>query len=52
MPNSSSSGEKSEEISLRWIDTIKNCVTQQTEQRRGLYPLKQTNEKYQTCMCV
>ena len=36
MPNSSSSGEKAEEMSLRWIDTIKNCVAQQTEQRRGL----------------
>ena len=33
----SSNGEKVEEMSTRWIDTIKNCVTQQTEQRRGLF---------------
>lgn len=26
-----------EEISVHWIDTIKNCVTKQTEQRRGLF---------------
>jgi hypothetical protein len=32
----SSNGEKIEEISTRWIDTIKSCVTQQTEQRRGM----------------
>ncbi len=31
-----SNGEKIEEISTRWIDTIKSCVTQQTEQRRGM----------------
>jgi len=28
-------GETLEEMSRRWIDTIKNCVTQQTEQRRA-----------------
>ena len=33
----SSNGEKPEDMSTRWIDTIKNCVTQQTEQRRGLF---------------
>jgi hypothetical protein len=27
-------------MSLRWIDTIKNSVTQQTEQRRGLLQKK------------
>lgn len=37
LPNISSNGEKAEEMSVRWIDTIKNCVTQQTEQRRGLF---------------
>jgi hypothetical protein len=35
----SSNGEKIEEISTRWIDTIKSCVTQQTEQRRGMIKL-------------
>ncbi|CAF1004400.1 unnamed protein product [Rotaria sp. Silwood1] len=24
-----------EEMNLRWIDTIKNCITQQNEQRRA-----------------
>jgi hypothetical protein len=33
----SSNGEKADEMSTRWIDTIKSCVTQQTEQRRGLF---------------
>jgi len=31
----SSNGEKAEDISTRWIDNIKNCLAQQTEQRRG-----------------
>ncbi|CAF1109546.1 unnamed protein product [Adineta steineri] len=31
----SSNGEKVEELTVRWIDTIKKCVTQQTEQRRA-----------------
>ncbi|UJR21644.1 hypothetical protein I4U23_024721 [Adineta vaga] len=30
-----SNAETIEEISIRWIDTIKNCVTKQTEQRRA-----------------
>ncbi|CAF4828274.1 unnamed protein product, partial [Rotaria sp. Silwood2] len=34
LPNMSSNGEKAEDMSIRWIDTIKSCVTQQTEQRR------------------
>ncbi|CAF4269194.1 unnamed protein product [Rotaria sp. Silwood2] len=37
LPNMSSNGEKAEDMSIRWIDTIKSCVTQQTEQRRGLF---------------
>ncbi|CAF3258899.1 unnamed protein product [Rotaria sp. Silwood2] len=31
----SSNGEAIEEMNSRWIDTIKNCITQQTEQHRG-----------------
>lgn len=33
----STSGDLLEEMSVRWIDMIRHCVTQQTEQRRGLY---------------
>lgn len=33
--NISLNGDKIEDLSARWIDTIKNCITQQTEQRRG-----------------
>ncbi|CAF1238864.1 unnamed protein product [Adineta steineri] len=35
LPNMLSNGEKAEEMSTRWIDTIKNCVAQQAEQRRA-----------------
>ncbi|CAF0785478.1 unnamed protein product [Rotaria sordida] len=35
LPNIASNGEKAEEMSIRWIDTIKSCVTHQTEQRRA-----------------
>lgn len=35
LTNPCSSGEKIEDLSSKWIDTIKNCVTQQTEQRRA-----------------
>ncbi|CAF3903341.1 unnamed protein product [Rotaria magnacalcarata] len=35
LQNMPSNGEKVEELSIRWIDTIKNCVTLQTEQRRA-----------------
>ncbi|CAF0804272.1 unnamed protein product [Adineta ricciae] len=35
LPNNSSNGDKAEETSVKWIDTIKSCVTQQTEQRRA-----------------
>ncbi|CAF3661359.1 unnamed protein product [Rotaria sordida] len=31
----SSNGETIEEMNLRWIDTIKNCITQQIEQHRA-----------------
>ncbi|CAF4440061.1 unnamed protein product [Rotaria socialis] len=35
LQNMPSNGEKVEELSVRWIDTIKSCVTLQTEQRRA-----------------
>ncbi|UJR27532.1 hypothetical protein I4U23_008815 [Adineta vaga] len=35
LPNLSSNGEKAEEMSVKWIEIIKSCVTQQTEQRRA-----------------